>query len=226
MLDKNISPLISKTSLNSHKVKVMPKTPPARSILLSAAIVLLFTSLACVPAIADERLIEIDRAIFAKEIIDKQPVYFYIAGDPSPRRNKPLVFWTRVVGKSDAYARLKKKGKLPIRHEWYWYVGGRAIASNEFVTQEVSSEDFFKVDSINLPITAAAADSPLKEFTLKSPLGKLQYELNHDGTFDWRVWSEKRRLKRGVWRVKVVYEDNTPVLCGAQGVESRYRAAL
>ncbi|WP_054773918.1 DUF2914 domain-containing protein [Methylogaea oryzae] len=45
----------------------------------------------------------------------------------------------------------------------------------------------------------------------------LRRELRDQGYFDWRTWSSKDNLLPGVWRVRVVYADNAPVLCGDGG---------
>ena len=103
-----------------------------------------------------------------------------------------LVLWMEIQGSSAAMDKLAADGKLPIRHKWFRETIARVEA--EGVTQ--------MTDQIDIPVAQ------------RSLLPKLRHELQSRGYFDWRTWSYKDHARPGMWRVRVVYADNSPVLCG------------
>jgi hypothetical protein len=96
----------------------------------------------------------------------------------------------RLAGRRTALEELRAKGKLPIRHKWF--------KCNEDCAFD---QTLAPIDAIPLDVGRAEMLEPLDR------------ELSSRGFFDWRTWSMKRRLRPGTWRVRVVYRDNTPVLC-------------
>lgn len=111
------------------------------------------------------------------------------------RARQRLGLWMEVQGSSAAMDKLAAEGKLPIRHKWFRETIARVEA--EGVTQ--------MTDQIDIPVAE------------RSLLPKLRHELQSRGHFDWRTWSYKDNTRPGTWRVRVVYADNSPVLCGDGG---------
>ncbi|MEM7015856.1 MAG: DUF2914 domain-containing protein [Pseudomonadota bacterium] len=148
----------------------------------------LLTLLLSGSAYATEKQLEIAEAIWTDGVDqDKQPqqVYEQRASEP------PLVLWMRLRGSSTTLETLRDTGKMPIRHKWF-HLGFSQIAAEGVQTP---------VDTITLNLGNAAL------------LDKLGLEIEERGFFDWRTWSRKRNIRPGWWQVKVVYADNTPVLC-------------
>lgn len=48
---------------------------------------------------------------------------------------------------------------------------------------------------------------------IKDLLQKLALEVDATGQFRWRVWSGKKRVSPGWWRVDLVYATGEPVIC-------------
>lgn len=122
---------------------------------------------------------------------DKNPVTKY---HESPRAGVPLVLWMKLKGRRGTLDKLwKRQGKLGIWHLWYY--------------------NDQPVEQIYLDIGSSET------------LGQLfsEISLSGDGTFTWRTWSKKQNLGasggRGLWRVRVLYDDMTPVMCESQGCE-------
>jgi hypothetical protein len=116
---------------------------------------------------------------------DKNPVTRYYK---SPPAGVPLVLWMKLKGRRGTLDKLwKREGKLGIWHLWYY---------NDQPVEQIY------LDLGNL-----------------ETLGQLFLETNlsGDGTFTWRTWSIKPNLGasggRGLWRVRVLYDDMTPVMC-------------
>ena len=89
---------------------------------------------------------------------------------------------------------LRQNGKLPIRHKWFSYIGTRPYFDS---TKEPT-------DTIDLSVGKHEV------------LSELNAELDNRGFFEWRVWSSKKNVRAGWWRVDVVYADNQPVMCGKE----------
>lgn len=104
----------------------------------------------------------------------------------------PLYLRLRIEADEAALCELEKKQMLPVRHRWRHYVG----------TSQVTEKGEL-IDEIRLGVGTAELVSRLKQ------------EISTKGSFDWRVWSMKSRIRPGDWVVDVVYSDarSTPVLC-------------
>jgi hypothetical protein len=138
-------------------------------------------------------VVEITRAAWVGDVDreSRQPTVRLEQG----RARQRLVLWMEVQGSSAAMEKLAADGKLPIRHKWFRETIARVEA--EGVTQ--------MTDQIDIPVAE------------RSLLPKLRHELQSRGHFDWRTWSYKDNTRPGTWRVRVVYADNSPVLCGDGG---------
>lgn len=134
-------------------------------------------------------MIEIDQAIWTQKVdgSTRQPAEVLEASSP----RSPLVLWMRIRGTDIALDRLAAEGKLPLKHKW----------SKESLNG-IHAEGIVQTDSITLNAGS------------RELLQSLRREVRARGYFDWRTWSSKASPGRGVWRVDVVYADNTPVLCG------------
>ncbi len=105
----------------------------------------------------------------------------------------PIYLWNMLRGSAEAIAQIKTAGKLPIRHKWF-----RTSYSG---------------------VTAQGVETPvIDDIALhagyKSLLEQLEGEVNRQGYFEWRTWSRKINVSRGLWTVRIVYADNEPVMCG------------
>ena len=104
-----------------------------------------------------------------------------------------LVLWMKIKGSEAALNQLASQGKLPIRHKWY----RDSIMGSE--------AEGVKTPTDEVEIPAAK----------RGVIDKLRDETRAMGYFTWRTWSSKEKTNRGTWKVRVVYADNTPVLCGS-----------
>jgi hypothetical protein len=104
---------------------------------------------------------------------------------------RQIYLWTKIQGEEEALSYLSKNGKLPIRHQWFSYVGATPLPE-DIVTP---------TDEIVLHVGKSEETS------------KLQGMLKEKGYFQWRTWSMKKNLYEGWWKVRVVYNDGEPVLC-------------
>lgn len=172
-----------------------------RAILVPALIglaVFAALSLAATNVHAEEQLIVVKQTAWTNYVDKKNRQVEKTYQDTAPVA--PLYLWMRVTGGEAALAQLKEEGKLPIRHKWFLE---RLIGTTpEGVTT--------MLDDINIP---AGANRLLEQ---------LQYEVNQRGFFDWRTWSMKEHIRRGLWRVRVVYADGEPVLCGEQNAPCEF----
>lgn len=136
-------------------------------------------------------LIEIEKAVWTGSVNQdtKQPTSNISKGSVGTR----LVLWMHVKGTQGALSRLAPEGKLPLRHKWF-----RGTITG-FHSEGVAKP----TDEIEIPAAK------------RGVMDKLSNEVRTLGYFNWRTWSSKEKLSRGHWRVKVVYADNTPVLCSA-----------
>lgn len=107
----------------------------------------------------------------------------------SPSKTKSAYLWMQLKGSPELLEKLRQTpdGKLPIRHEWYRYRVNRVSADMDV--------------AINLSIGR------------KEDLQKLSYEVDSKGHFYWRVWSGKKNLAKGWWRVDVLDGDGQPLQC-------------
>lgn len=116
---------------------------------------------------------------------NKNPVVKY---ENSAKNIKQLYLWTRVQAGTDALEYLKSKGKLPILHQWFTYLGSLSQFDES-------------IDTIQLNIGNT------------DDVNKLSWQIQQNDHFVWRTWSMKRNLRPGWWKVKVVYSDGDAVLC-------------
>ena len=98
----------------------------------------------------------------------------------SPVKTKELYLWMQFKGSPELLEKLKSSpdGKFLIRHEWYRYGPDRINA------------DHYEVIELSVG--------------RKEDLHKLRYEVDAKGYFYWRLWSGKKQLSRGWWRVDIV----------------------
>ncbi len=103
----------------------------------------------------------------------------------SPARK--VFLWMQLRGTPTLLERLKNhpEGRTSIRHVWYRY----------------DSDSLVEDASVSLDIGR------------KADLRKLEYQLDAEGAFTWRVWSTRDKLTIGNWRVDVVWEDGEPIAC-------------
>lgn len=136
-------------------------------------------------------LIEIEKAVWTGSVNQdtKQPASAISKGSVGVR----LVLWMHLKGTQEALSKLASEGKLPLRHKWF-----RGTITG-FHAEGVAKP----TDEIEIPAAK------------RGVMNKLSNEVRTLGYFNWRTWSSKEKLARGHWRVKVVYADNTPVLCSA-----------
>ncbi len=114
----------------------------------------------------------------------------------------PLYLWTRLHAEAPALETLRHEGKLPIRHKWFKCVGSRLVY--EITTTPVDAIDLAVGDPRQLELLAS--------------------ELHGRGFFDWRTWSMKEHLRRGLWVVRLVYADDSAVKCN--GSDERCEFAI
>jgi hypothetical protein len=139
---------------------------------------------------AEDAVVEIAEAVWTDNVTDADRTYATRFAD-SVLLRPPLYFWTRVNGRSEALAKLRSEGKLPIRHEWQQLLGPKWIWDND-----------------GEPLDAIALSVGREE-----KLAQLQRELQNRHFFDWRTWSKKDNLTRGWWRVSVKYANGDDVMC-------------
>lgn len=122
--------------------------------------------------------------------VDKNKYYLKKYED-SVEGARQIYLWTKLQGEEEALEYLKSRGKLPIRHQWYVYLG----------PDPRFEETMEPIDAIKLTVGG------------KDVLQKLNWQLQEKGHFEWRTWSTKRNTRPGWWKVRVVYSDGEPVLC-------------
>ena len=136
-------------------------------------------------------LIEIADAVWTQDVNKetRQPVAAITKASPGNR----LVLWMKIKGSEAALNQLASQGKLPIRHKWY----RDSIMGSEAEGVKTPT------DEIEIPAAKHGV------------IDKLRNEAQAMGFFTWRTWSLKEKAYRGTWKVRVVYADNTMVLCGS-----------
>jgi len=137
-------------------------------------------------------LLEINEIVWTDgvDLETKNPMKVYQETAP----NGFLCLWMKIRGNQQALEELRQNGKLPIRHKWFSYIGTRPYFDS---TKEPT-------DTIDLSVGKHEV------------LSELNAELDNRGFFEWRVWSSKKNVRAGWWRVDVVYADNQPVMCGKE----------
>jgi hypothetical protein len=99
--------------------------------------------------------------------------------------------WMRSAGNKKALERLIKDKRLPFKHIWKYKVGtGWSI------------KDRVKVTGNNVTDTDIAG---------------LVLEAKNRGFFDWRTFSNKKNLKKGIWRVDIIDRLGENVICANSG---------
>lgn len=147
-------------------------------------------------------LIEIADVAWAQDVNKetRQPVAPIYKTTPGNR----LVLWMKIKGSEAALNQLASQGKLPIRHKWY----RDSIMGTEAEGVKTPT------DEVEIPAAKQGV------------IDKLRDETRAMGYFTWRTWSSKEKTNRGTWKVRVVYADNTPVLCGSLQEYSRANTRL
>lgn len=160
----------------------------------------LFALALAVPATvsAAEDLVIGKHAVWARSVGGRTPGPGHTGSAP----HAPLYFWMTYEGSGAALRHLREQGAFPIRHRW-------SVAVGDEFDIEVPDEAF--TERLSVPL-AVGSDSP-------AVVGRLANEaaVTPRGTFSWRTWSRKGSVSRGVWRVEVLYDDDTPVRCEAGG---------
>lgn len=99
--------------------------------------------------------------------------------------------WMRSAGNDKALERLIRDKRLPFRHIWKYKVGSRW-----------SIKDRTKVTGDNV------SDNDIKG---------LKLEAENRGFFDWRTYSNKAKLRKGLWRVDIRDRLGDHVPCSGTG---------
>ncbi|MDD5248213.1 MAG: hypothetical protein PHY45_04465 [Rhodocyclaceae bacterium] len=140
-------------------------------------------------------------------VIGKNAIWTRSVGKrgPGPVHNgkapfAPLLLWMTYQGSDPALRYLRDHGALPIRHRWSVAVGGE-------VDLEAPDDTF--TERLSVPLTVGSGASPV--------ITKLAGQLAAQDVFTWRTWSKKESVSRGIWRVEVLYDDDTPVKCDIGG---------
>lgn len=162
---------------------------------------ILLSALLSAPSVqAEQALIEITHAVWTDGVNKATRQYAREYQEQAPVGS--LYLWMRIKAHQGALDRLVSEGKLPIRHQWY-------RESLLGVLSEGSAE-MEMIDDIAIPAA--------RKILARS----LQTEINRRGFFDWHTWSVKQKIKSGTWQVRVVYADNSPVLCGEEHKPCEY----
>ncbi|MBM4268238.1 MAG: DUF2914 domain-containing protein [Deltaproteobacteria bacterium] len=109
----------------------------------------------------------------------------------SPEVVAPVSLWMRLEGSEGALDRLRREGRLPIFHKWYFQTG--TDLDFEGTTDPI---DFIDLD-----------------VGRKDRVPELKLEDGERGYFDWRTWSVKQNTHPGSWLVEVVDAKDDPVPC-------------
>ena len=126
----------------------------------------------------------------------------------------PLYFWMRYEGNRTALKYIRENGGLPSRHKWSVSVGG-IVAPEAPDRAETDKEVPSSVGPDRKTVYTERTTIPLSIGTNKQiTLAAFQSELINVEAFNWRTWSMKRNVSKGLWKVEVVYEnDGRPVNC-------------
>ncbi|EIJ41727.1 hypothetical protein BegalDRAFT_0816 [Beggiatoa alba B18LD] len=127
-------------------------------------------------------------AVWTDMITDSEdPSTVYSDAVPS---GSSLYLWMSIKGSNEFLRELSKPAKLPIRHKWF---RSYPVVGFRFETT---------VDA--LPSEPAQLNA-LKE--------RLQAEVKSSDIFDLRISSGRDSVATGVWRVDVVFADDSPLMC-------------
>lgn len=152
-----------------------------------------------VQAFAEELVIG-KGATWARSVDSRQPGTKHTGSRP----HAPLYFWMTYHGTDAALRYLRDNGALPIRHRWSVAVGGDV---------DVESPDSTFVEPFEKRLSVPLAIGTKN----KEVIERLSVQLAAQDSFTWRTWSKKESVSRGVWRVDVLYDDDTPVQCEVDG---------
>jgi hypothetical protein len=141
--------------------------------------------LAYAGAARGQALLEIDQAVWT-DAIDRDKRNYTIPYN-SPVALRKISLWMLVRGSPELLEQMKKNpdGRVRIRHVWKKY-----------------ASESIRIDH----------DQTL-DIGRKEDLRRLTYEVEHEGFFRWRTWSDKVRLTPGDWKVDIVWESDEPVMC-------------
>jgi len=108
---------------------------------------------------------------------------------PSKIGRRDIFLWTQIKGDQNLLGKLQSSdnGSIRIRHQWF------SNESGGFVVEEDAVIDL--------------------DVGRKADLQKLAYEVDSQGFFRWRVWSSRRNLFPGLWRVDVVTDEGDSIDC-------------
>lgn len=137
-------------------------------------------------------------------------------GDPlTPSKivpSKPLFLWALIKGRDGALKSLRKSGKLPLRHRWTFafknsdrfHSAGEVLLEDEWTT----------VPDLTKNVPQSAGEMEELAVGIVNQLGELEHEIasSGDGTFDWRLWSMKANLQKGIYRVDILWADGEVLL--------------
>ena len=138
---------------------------------------------------AESQLVEVVQAVWTGGVNRETKDHTGVLS--SSVKPQPLYLWMRIRGGAEALDRLESDGLLPIRHKWY----RKTIAS-------IDAEGVLAVtDEIDVPAAKKAA------------VARLRNSVEQQNYFLWRTWSMKQNAGRGEWRVRLVYADDSPVMC-------------
>ena len=122
------------------------------------------------------------------------------AGHDGSAPRAPLYFWMTYHGSAAALKRLREDGALPIRHRWSVAAGGDV---------EVELPDDAFTERLSVPLMVGSGNEDI--------IARLAGQFASRQAFTWRTWSKKESVSRGIWRVDVLYDDDTPVACEVGG---------
>lgn len=147
------------------------------------------------PALADDLVIGKD-VTWTRSVGNRGPGPVHTGRNP----RAPLILWMTYHGSEAALRHLVDKGALPIRHRWSVAVGGEV---------ELEAPDDSFTERLSVPLMVGSGSSRV--------ITKLAGQLATQDSFTWRTWSKKESVSRGIWRVEVLYDDETPVRCEVGG---------
>ncbi len=141
--------------------------------------------LGCTDGARGQALLEIDQAVWT-DTIDRDRRN-YTLPYKSPVALRKVSLWMLVRGSPELLEQMKTSpdGRVRIRHVWKKY-----------------ASESLRIDH----------DQTL-EIGRKEDLRRLTYEVEHEGFFRWRTWSDKVRLTPGDWKVDILWESDEPVMC-------------
>lgn len=149
-------------------------------------------------ATAAEDLVVGKNAVWVRSVSNRVPGPQHTGSAP----RAPLYLWMTYQGSSPALQYLQGQGALPIRHRWSVAVGGEI---------DIEAPDEAFTEQLSVPLSVGSSSQ-----TVVTQLAG-QVATRQSGTFSWRTWSKKESVSRGIWRVEVLYDDDSPVRCDVGG---------